>query len=96
MSESRKMRILQGLPTARGFAVGPVFICHGDSKIPVAEYVIESGRQEDEVLRYRKALGDAKRDVEGIIARSRSVQGAKTRWSSNAILCFLKILNFPV
>lgn len=89
MSESRKMRILQGLPTARGFAVGPVFICHGDSKIPVAEYVIESGRQEDEVLRYRKALGDAKRDVEGIIATLKERAG---REDAMVFECHLMLL----
>ena len=62
------MRSLQGLATARGFAVGPVFICRGDGSVPVPEYVLEPGCEEEEVLRYRRAVGDARRDLEGIVA----------------------------
>ena len=62
------MRSLQGLATARGFAVGPVFICRGDGSVPVSEYVLEPGCEEEEVLRYRRAVGDARRDLEGIVA----------------------------
>ena len=68
MSDSGEMRSLQGLATARGFAVGPVFICRGDGSVPVPEYVLEPGCEEEEVLRYRRAVGDARRDLEGIVA----------------------------
>ena len=62
------MRTLTGLPTARGFAIGPVFIYRGDGDIPVPEYVVEPGREEYERLRLRRARTEAARDLEGLIA----------------------------
>ena len=59
---------IAGLPTARGFAAGPVFIYRGDGEIPVPEYVIEKGREGDELLRYKRAVFDTKRDLEGLIS----------------------------
>ncbi|MBS7286957.1 MAG: phosphoenolpyruvate--protein phosphotransferase [Kiritimatiellae bacterium] len=68
MSSNKKMRVMTGLATSRGFAVGPVFICRGNGKVNIAEYSIEPDRVEDEVLRFRRAINEAKRDVEGIIS----------------------------
>ncbi|MBQ3287826.1 MAG: phosphoenolpyruvate--protein phosphotransferase [Kiritimatiellae bacterium] len=62
------MRTLTGLPTARGFAIGPVFIYRGDGDMPVPEYVVEPGREEYERLRLRRARTEAARDLEGLIA----------------------------
>lgn len=89
MSVASEMRVLTGLATARGFAVGPVFICRGDGRIPVAEYLIEDGRVEDEVTRYRKAVGDAKRDVEGIIA---ALKGRTGRDDAMVFECHVMLL----
>ena len=68
MSSTRKMRVLTGLATSRGFAVGPVFICRGNGKVNIAEYSIGSDRVDDEILRFRRAINEAKRDVESIIS----------------------------
>ncbi len=62
------MRTLTGLPTARGFAIGPVFIYRGDGDVPVPEYLLEPGREGDELLRLKRARNEAVRDLEGLIA----------------------------
>lgn len=62
------MKTLVGLATARGFAIGPAFIYRGDGRLPIPEYAIDSGREEDEVLRFRRALTDTKRDLENLIS----------------------------
>ncbi len=59
---------IAGLATARGFASGPVFIYRGDGELPVPEYVIEPGREGDELMRFKRALFDVKRDLEGLIS----------------------------
>ena len=41
------MTTIAGLPTARGFACGPVFVYRGDGEIPIPElkeYLLEQGR----------------------------------------------------
>ena len=60
------MRTMKGLATARGFALGPVFIYRGDGEFPVPEYVVEPGREQDELLRLKRAKTDAARDLEGL------------------------------
>ncbi|MBR2838826.1 MAG: phosphoenolpyruvate--protein phosphotransferase [Kiritimatiellae bacterium] len=62
------MRTLTGLPTARGFAIGPVFIYRGEGEIPVPEYVVEPGREDEERLRLRHARIEAQRDLDGLAA----------------------------
>ena len=59
---------MKGLATARGFAIGPVFIYRGDGDIPVPEYIVEPGREKDELLRLKRARLDAARDLEGLAA----------------------------
>ena len=59
---------IAGLAAARGFASGPVFIYRGDGELPVPEYVIEEGREGDEKLRFKRAVFDVKRDLEGLIS----------------------------
>lgn len=68
MSSKREMKTVVGLATARGFAIGPVFIYRGDGRLPIPEYVIDSGREEDEVMRLRHALVDTRRDLENLIS----------------------------
>ena len=62
------MRTMKGLPTARGFAIGPVFIYRGEGEIPVPEYLLEPGKENDEILRLRHARMEALRDLEGLVA----------------------------
>ena len=71
------MRIVKGLPTARGLASGPVFIYRGDGEVPIPEYVIESGSEKDELLRLKRALNDTKRDLENLIAVLRERNGGE-------------------
>ena len=60
------MRTMKGLATARGFALGPVFIYRGDGEFPVPEYIVEPGKEQDELLRFKRARLDAARDLEGL------------------------------
>ena len=71
------MQTLKGLATARGFVAGPAFIYRGDGDVPVPEYVIEPGREGDELLRLRRACSETRRDLEGIISalRGRAERG---------------------
>ena len=77
MSSKSQMRTIAGLATARGFVAGPVFIYRGDGDIPVPEYVVEPGREGDELLRLRRALCDTKRDIENLISVLRTRTGAE-------------------
>ena len=62
------MRTMKGLPTARGFAIGPVFIYRGEGEVPTPEYLLEPDRVDDELLRLRRARTEAARDLEGLSA----------------------------
>ena len=70
------MRTLTGLPTARGFAIGPVFIYRGEGEIPVPEYIVEPGREDEERLRLRRARIEAQRDLDGLVAAISERAGA--------------------
>ncbi len=83
------MVAVRGLATARGFAVGPVFVFRGDGDIPVPEYVVETGREEDEVLRFRRAIFAARRDLETIISTLKARAG---RADAKIFECHLMIL----
>ena len=68
MSSKHQMLTIAGLATARGLAEGPVYLYRGDDDIPVSEYVVPQGREGDEFMRYKKAVGDVGRDLESLIA----------------------------
>lgn len=69
------MRVLTGLPTSRGLVSGPVFLFRGDGEHPVPEYLVEAGRENDELLRFRRAVVETKRDLENLIAVLRERAG---------------------
>ena len=87
------MRTLTGLPTARGFAIGPVFIYRGDGDVPVPEYLIEPGREGDELLRLKRAKMDAVRDLEGLIAVMNERSGKD---DAKIFECHLMLLQDPM
>lgn len=89
MSNKPSMVTVAGLPTARGFASGPVFIYRGDGDIPVPEYILEAGRENDELLRLRRALNETRRDLENLIAVLRERTG---RADVRVFECHLMIL----
>lgn len=60
------MTTFSGIPTARGLASGPAFLFRGARDLPVCEYVVEPGREEDELLRMKKAAADVRRDLENL------------------------------
>jgi phosphoenolpyruvate-protein kinase (PTS system EI component) len=68
------MRSITGLATSRGYAAGPVFVYRG-GELPIPEYVIEPGREEEELLRLKRALVDTKRDLETLISVLRERTG---------------------
>ena len=70
------MRTVAGLATARGFAVGPVFVYRGVGEVPVPEYVVEKGREGDELQRLKRARNETRRDLEGLIATLRERTGS--------------------
>lgn len=90
---SKRPESFSGLPTARGFAAGPVFIYRSDGDIPVPEYVVEQGREGDELLRLKRAVLEAKRDLEGLIAVLRERTG---RSDVRVFECHLMILEDAV
>ena len=71
------MRTIAGLATARGFAVGPAFIYRGDGEIPIPQYVVEPGREADELLRLKRALVETKGDLEKLISAVKEHTGGK-------------------
>ena len=75
MSNSGEMTTVDGPATARGFAVGPVFVVRGDGAIPVPEYAIENGCEGDEALRFRRALFAARRDLENLVSTLKARSG---------------------
>ena len=75
MSSDREMLTVRGLATARGFAVGPVFVYRGDGDIPVPEYVVEPGCEGDEALRFRRAIYAARRDLQNLVSTLKARAG---------------------
>jgi phosphotransferase system enzyme I (PtsI) len=84
---------MTGLATARGFAVGPVFIYRGEGDVPIPEYLVPPERVEDELMRLKHAARETKRDLETLIAavRERSGSGAERIFESH-----LMILEDPI
>lgn len=68
MNSNDDKRILRALAAARGYAVGPVFIYRGDGDFPVPEYVVEPGCEGDEMLRLKRAIYRAKRELESLVS----------------------------
>lgn len=69
------MQTIAGLATARGFAIGPVFVYRGDGDFPIPEYVVDPGREADELVRLKRAVMETKRDLETMIATLRERAG---------------------
>lgn len=93
MNNKREMKTLRGLAAARGYAVGPVFIYRGDGDFPVPEYVVESGREGDEMLRLKRAIYEAKRDLSGVVSALKDRTG---RAEVKIFECHLMLLEDPV
>ena len=74
MSSDVQSRTLTGIPAARGFATGPVFVFRGDD-VPVPEYRIDPSAVEEEIRRLRHAYFSTRRDLEGLIAVLRERTG---------------------
>ncbi len=87
------MTTIAGLATARGFACGPVFVYRGDGEIPIPEYVVEPGREGDELMRLRRAFSETKRDLESLISVLRERTG---RADVKVFECHLMILEDAV
>ena len=83
------MKTIAGLPTAGGFAVGPVFVYRADGEVPVREYVIEAGQVQEELQRLKRAFTETKRDLEGLISVLRERTG---RSDVRVFECHLMIL----
>ena len=84
---------IAGLPTARGFAVGPVFVYRGDGEMPIPEYVVEPGREQEEMQRFRRAVAATRRDLEGLISVLKERTG---RADVRVFECHLMILEDEV
>ena len=87
------MVTVSGLATARGFAVGPAFVYRGDGDIPIPEYVVEPGREGDELLRLRRASLETKQELEALIAALRERTG---RSDVRVFECHLMLLEDAV
>lgn len=83
------MTTLSGLATARGYAFGPVFVYRGDGEVPIPQYLVEPGSEEDELLRLRAAIKETRRDLEGLISVLRERTG---RSDVRVFECHLMIL----
>ena len=87
------MQTITGLATARGFAIGPVFVYRGDGDIPIPEYVVDPGREPDELVRLKRALVETKRDLELMISTLRE---RASRTDVRVFECHQMILEDPV
>lgn len=61
------MLILHGAGVGKGIAIGKAFVLSGGT-LDVPEYFIDAGEQQQEIERFRKALADARRQLEAISA----------------------------
>lgn len=92
-SKPAKMQTIPGLAAARGYVSGPVFIYHGDEEIPIPEFVVERGRELDELRRLKRAMTETRRDLEGLIAVLKERTG---RADVRVFECHLMILEDAV
>ncbi len=91
-SDVSTMTTLAGIATSRGLVSGPVFLYRGDGEIPVPEYVVEAGHEEEELRRFERAIVDTKRDLESLIAVLRERTG---REDVRVFECHLMFLEDP-
>ncbi len=88
------MRTLSGLATSRGFVAGPVFVYRGDDEIPLPEYVVEEGGEAAELAKFRKAIADTSKELEGIVETLKSRIGGKD--DVKVFECHLMLVEDPV
>ena len=69
------MRTIAGLATARGFAMGPVFIYRGSGDVPIPEYVVDPGHEAEELVRLKRAVLETQRDLETMISTLKERSG---------------------
>ena len=69
------MRTIAGLATARGFAIGPVFIYRGSGDVPISEYVVDPGHEAEELVRLKRAVLETQRDLESMISTLKERSG---------------------
>ena len=87
------MRTVRGLPTARGFAIGPVYVYRGDGAIPVPEYALAEGGEAAEWARFNAALDVARRDLESVV-EALNARGGRT--DAKIFECHLMLLDDPL
>ena len=87
------MQTIAGLATARGFAIGPVFVYRGNGDVPIPEYVVDPGHEADELVRLKRAVLETKRDLEQMISTLRERAG---RADVKVFECHQMILEDPV
>ena len=92
MSSNRNISAT-GLPVSSGFAAGKAFVFRGDGELPVPEYIVEKGREQEEIDRYRKALDNIRRDLHALIGVLRERTG---REDIRVFECHLMILEDEV
>ena len=63
---------IAGLATSRGFAAGPAFIYSKDSVLSVPEYAIAESAVDAELVRYRAARDETRRQVEELVSKFKS------------------------
>ena len=93
MSNKKPMQTIAGLATARGFAIGPVFVYRGNGDVPIPEYVVDPGHEADELVRLKRAVLETKRDLELMISTLRERAG---RADVKVFECHQMILEDPV
>ncbi len=93
MSSDGHMLTVSGLATARGLASGPVFVYRGDGEIPIPQYVVSDGQEQDELMRLKRAVVETKRDLEGLISVLKERTG---RADVRVFECHLMILEDEV
>lgn len=87
------MRTIAGLATARGFAIGPVFIYRGGGDVPIPEYVVDPGREAEELVRLKRAVLETRRDLEAMISTLKERSG---RTDVRVFECHQMLLEDPV
>lgn len=94
MNNNDAMRTIAGLATARGFAMGPVFVYRGYENLPISEYAVIPGDEGEELSRLKRAIFETKRDIEGLIS---ALRGRTNNDNDTKIFeCHLMLLEDPV
>ena len=88
-SSGRAKRTITGLATARGFAVGPAFVYRGDDGMHVPKYVVDPGREADELRRLDRAVRETREGLCNLISILRERAG---RGDVRVFECHLMLL----